>query len=149
MWANCRVQGHELTPKPDCLTNIEENIKIISRDKFRSLSILDCFKDGKELEQVWELTATFLALKLSFELVQSWPKHLISKKTTSHWTIPILFLKTRFYNYSVNIKHDEEILALILAKELPVNQLVWSPYSTMSWSLATYSHKKPAWLDPL
>ena len=138
VWATCRIQRHELTPRPDCFTNIDESIKIISRDDLRAFSFLDCFKDGKELEQVRELTATFLALKLSSELIQSWPKHLVSKKTISHWTIPVLFLRTRFYNYSVNTKHDKEILALILAKDLPVNQLVWSPYSTMSWSLATH-----------
>ena len=60
VWATCRIQGQELTPRPDCFTNIDESIKIISRDDFRSFSILDCFRDGKELEQVREHIGQFL-----------------------------------------------------------------------------------------
>ena len=88
------------------------------------------------------MTATYLALKLSSELNNSWPKHLVLKKTIQHWTSPISYLKTRFFNYSFNAKHDQELLEFILAKELPVNQLAWSPYSSLAWSFATHAHRK-------
>ena len=63
---------------------------------------------------------------------------MVSKKMASHWTMPVYFQKTRFYDYTTDMDHDEEMLALILSKGLPVKQLLWSPYSTLAWALASY-----------
>ena len=52
IWAGCRITGQELSPRQDCLTNISEDIKIISRDGFGPFSILDFFSNGQELRQV-------------------------------------------------------------------------------------------------
>ena len=97
VWEKCAAREQELEPTSNCLDTIRDEVKIISRNNYKSFSILDCLESVKELKQVRQITATFLALKLSSELVHSWPAHLISKKTASHWTMPVYFLRTRFF----------------------------------------------------
>ena len=88
------------------------------------------------------MTSTFLALKTGQELEDSWPAHLIASKTTRHWSIPsVRFLRTRFFNYTEGTDHRNELHEMILKKDLLVNQIVLSPFSSLSWALINSCHR--------
>ena len=130
------TENQRLTPAGDCLTRNKPEIDILSRDSYQAFSIVDCLRSHEELETTTQMTSTFLALKTGQELEDSWPAHLIASKTTRHWSIPsVRFLRTRFFNYTEGTDHRNELHEMILKKDLLVNQIVLSPFSSLSWAL--------------
>ena len=82
----------------------------------RTITLADCFSSEQEHKQALDSLVTFSALRISAELIYSWPEHTIKRAVTKTDLFPnLLFARSRYFNLSqTREEHELRILKMLV-----------------------------------
>ena len=139
-----REDGHPIRLPGDYAMLQHEDLTVTfisNRPETGSLTLLDMVHTKQEVIRCRDTLSTFLALKTSSELDFTVPAQNIRNHAITLKTLPIHFLKSRFYNHQKSQEsHDPEFQKMLNALGLNPCQLILSPTCTLAFALTKHFH---------
>ena len=133
-WSTRVPEGRKRSPfNPQGLSSEEQEYDIQNRIEQSRLTVVDCLKDKKEFWEAYDITANFLAFRLSFETKASYPTSYLDKISIELKDFPgILFQKSRFINYKAGLSGPDKLFIEFLDRQgisrAPVVLTLANPY---------------------
>ena len=116
---------------------------VLSRVVVRSLTLVDLFRNKKELERINKMAGTHLTLKCGQELRESYPSKLIKSQTCTSMYLPgAHFLRSRFHNLQVATEeHEQAFKSDLQMRGFNPCPVLISPLSSLAWCVVNSAHQ--------